>query len=234
MLWPGSEVQRSWHSRPCCLQVPASEWCFWAHFSRCTNEEITATPRGSPHLQVRPIEKSSITNPKLEPSSRCAVDLSSLVQGINTVTTWGADGSRRNRQLLPSRGALMYEFERTAMCQQGACTLVPLHRPMRMISITSNSVLPFSLCKLPTLLPTCIPLQRRKRRQGPSVFHVALFTDANSREAAADFRRLPPSICSSCRQELGRDVLSTSLPPHSHFPGMDLGKAVAGTGELRR
>src|SRR5437763_8096912 len=33
-----------------------------------------------------------------------------------------------------------------------------------------------------------------------------------------------PSICSSCQQEPGRDVLSTSLPPHRHLPGMDLGQ----------
>ena len=46
--------------------VPASGRCFWAPFSGCTDEEITATPRGSPHLQVRPVEKGSITNPKLE------------------------------------------------------------------------------------------------------------------------------------------------------------------------
>jgi hypothetical protein len=45
--------------------VPASGRCFWAHGSRCTDEEMTATPRGSPHLQVRPVAKGSITNPKL-------------------------------------------------------------------------------------------------------------------------------------------------------------------------
>ena len=55
----------------------------------------------------------------------------------------------------------MREIERTAMCQQEACTLELLRKPIRAISTTPNSVLPFSLYKLPALPPTCILLQRR-------------------------------------------------------------------------